>query len=41
MSDLLRFEIWQVFLLEKPLSFVLMKALMKFWQVKYALLALS
>ena len=28
MSDLLRFEIWQVFLLEKPLSFVLMKALM-------------
>ena len=28
MSDLLRFEIWQVFLLEKPLSFVSMKALM-------------
>ena len=28
MSDLLRFEIWQVFLLEKPLSCVLMKALM-------------
>ena len=28
MSDLLRFEIWQVFLLEKPLSCVLMKTLM-------------
>ena len=28
MSDLLRFEIWQVFLLEKPLSCVLMKAKM-------------
>ena len=27
MSDLLRFEIWQVFLLEKPLSCVLMKSI--------------
>ena len=28
MSDLLKIEIWQVFLLEKPLSCVLMKATM-------------
>ena len=29
MSDLLKIEIWQVFLLEKPLSCVLMKATMR------------